>query len=288
MAGPRWISKVSLLLGVFHNPKQVTRGFTDVVQPVTLIPGDGIGPETSAAMGLKGYKTPYTDVNIVTIRENTEGEYSGIEHVIIDGVVQSIKLMTEGASKPIAEFAFEYARNNHRNNVTAVHKANITRMLDGLFLQKCREVAENCKDIQFNEMYLDTVCLNMVQDPSQFDVLVMPNLYGDILSDLCAGLIGGLGVTSSGNIGANGVAIFESIHGTALDVAGKDMANPTGLLLSSVMMLRHMGLFDHAARIEAACFATIKDGKSLTKDLGGNAKCSDFTEEICRRVKDLD
>ncbi|XP_021565999.1 isocitrate dehydrogenase [NAD] subunit alpha, mitochondrial isoform X2 [Carlito syrichta] len=331
MAGPAWISKVSRLLGAFHKPKQVTRGFAGGVQTVTLIPGDGIGPEISAAvmkifdaakapiqweernvtaiqgpggkwmipseakesmdknkMGLKGYKTPYTDVNIVTIRENTEGEYSGIEHVIVDGVVQSIKLITEEASKRIAEFAFEYARNNHRSNVTAVHKANIMRMSDGLFLQKCREVAENCKDIKFNEMYLDTVCLNMVQDPSQFDVLVMPNLYGDILSDLCAGLIGGLGVTPSGNIGANGVAIFESVHGTAPDIAGKDMANPTALLLSAVMMLRHMGLFDHAARIEAACFATIKDGKSLTKDLGGNAKCSDFTDEICRRVKDLD
>ncbi|XP_059227365.1 isocitrate dehydrogenase [NAD] subunit alpha, mitochondrial isoform X2 [Mustela nigripes] len=239
-------------------------------------------------VSIEGYKTPYTDVNIVTIRENTEGEYSGIEHVIVDGVVQSIKLITEEASRRIAEFAFEYARNNHRSNVTAVHKANIMRMSDGLFLQKCREVAENCKDIKFNEMYLDTVCLNMVQDPSQFDVLVMPNLYGDILSDLCAGLIGGLGVTPSGNIGANGVAIFESVHGTAPDIAGKDMANPTALLLSAVMMLRHMGLFDHAARVETACFATIKDGKSLTKDLGGNAKCSDFTDEICRRVRDLD
>ncbi|XP_024610073.1 isocitrate dehydrogenase [NAD] subunit alpha, mitochondrial [Neophocaena asiaeorientalis asiaeorientalis] len=366
MAGPAWISKVSRLLGAFHNQKQVTRGFAGGVKTVTLIPGDGIGPEISAAvmkifdaakapiqweernvtaiqgpggkwmippeakesmdknkMGLKGplktpiaaghpsmnlllrktfdlyanvrpcvsiegYKTPYSDVNIVTIRENTEGEYSGIEHVIVDGVVQSIKLITEGASKRIAEFAFEYARNNLRSNVTAVHKANIMRMSDGLFLKKCREVAENCKDIKFNEMYLDTVCLNMVQDPSQFDVLVMPNLYGDILSDLCAGLIGGLGVTPSGNIGANGVAIFESVHGTAPDIAGKDMANPTALLLSAVMMLRHMGLFDHAAKIETACFATIKDGKSLTKDLGGNAKCSDFTEEICCRVKDLD
>ncbi|KAB1257239.1 Isocitrate dehydrogenase [NAD] subunit alpha; mitochondrial [Camelus dromedarius] len=353
MAGPAWISKVSRLLGAFHNQNQVTRGFAGGVKTVTLIPGDGIGPEISAAvmkifdaakapiqweernvtaiqgpggkwmippeakesmdknkMGLKGplktpiaaghpsmnlllrktfdlyanvrpcvsiegYKTPYTDVNIVTIRENTEGEYSGIEHVrgstpvfqIVDGVVQSIKLITEAASKRIAEFAFEYARNNHRSNVTAVHKANIMRMSDGLFLQKCREVAENCKDIKFNEMYLDTVCLNMVQDPSQFDVLVMPNLYGDILRS----------VSSS-----------YSVHGTAPDIAGKDMANPTALLLSAVMMLRHMGLFDHAAKIETACFATIKDGKSLTKDLGGNAKCSDFTEEICRRVKDLD
>ncbi|KAI1235036.1 Isocitrate dehydrogenase, partial [Lamprotornis superbus] len=236
-------------------------------------------------VSIEGYKTPYTDVNIVTIRENTEGEYSGIEHVIVDGVVQSIKLITEEASKRIAEFAFEYARNNQRSHVTAVHKANIMRMSDGLFLRKCREAAENCKDIKFNEMYLDTVCLNMVQDPSQFDVLVMPNLYGDILSDLCAGLIGGLGVTPSGNIGANGVAIFESVHGTAPDIAGKDMANPTALLLSAVMMLRHMGLHKHASKIESACFETIKDGKVLTKDLGGNSKCSEFTDEICRRVQ---
>ncbi|NWZ66469.1 IDH3A dehydrogenase, partial [Acrocephalus arundinaceus] len=365
---PFWFGflQVSRLLGAFKSQKKVTRSFGNAVQTVTLIPGDGIGPEISAAvmkifdaakapiqweernvtaiqgpggkwmippeakesmdknkMGLKGplktpiaaghpsmnlllrktfdlyanvrpcvsiegYKTPYTDVNIVTIRENTEGEYSGIEHVIVDGVVQSIKLITEEASKRIAEFAFEYARNNQRSHVTAVHKANIMRMSDGLFLRKCREAAENCKDIKFNEMYLDTVCLNMVQDPSQFDVLVMPNLYGDILSDLCAGLIGGLGVTPSGNIGANGVAIFESVHGTAPDIAGKDMANPTALLLSAVMMLRHMGMHKHATKIESACFDTIKDGKILTKDLGGNAKCSEFTEEICRRVRDKD
>ncbi|MBN3314140.1 IDH3A dehydrogenase, partial [Atractosteus spatula] len=207
---------------------------------------------------------------------------------IVDGVVQSIKLITEKASRRIAEFAFEYARNNQRSTVTAVHKANIMRMSDGLFLRKCREVAENYKDIKFTEMYLDTVCLNMVQDPTQFDVLVMPNLYGDILSDLCAGLIGGLGVTPSGNIGANGVAIFESVHGTAPDIAGKDLANPTALLLSAVMMLRHMGLHSYAGKIEAACFDTINDKQVLTKDLGGSAKCSEFTNEICRRVRDMD
>ncbi|XP_029942907.1 isocitrate dehydrogenase [NAD] subunit alpha, mitochondrial-like [Salarias fasciatus] len=162
------------------------------------------------------------------------------------------------------------------------------RMSDGLFLRKCREVAEDFKDIKFTEMYLDTVCLNMVQDPSQFDVLVMPNLYGDILSDLCAGLIGGLGVTPSGNIGANGVAIFESVHGTAPDIAGQDLANPTALLLSAVMMLRHMGLQETAGRIQTACFHTIRDRQVLTKDLGGNAKCSEFTAEICRRIQDLD
>ncbi|XP_018619432.1 isocitrate dehydrogenase [NAD] subunit alpha, mitochondrial [Scleropages formosus] len=366
MAGGAWRSMLSVLMGTVKSKAPWTRNFTQGVQTVTLIPGDGIGPEISTAVmkifeaakapiqweersvtaikgpsgrwmippeakesmdkskiGLKGplktpiaaghpsmnlllrktfdlyanvrpcasiegYKTPYDDVNLVTIRENTEGEYSGIEHVIVNGVVQSIKLITEKASKRIAEYAFEYARNNQRISVTAVHKANIMRMSDGLFLRKCREVAENYKDIKFTEMYLDTVCLNMVQDPTQFDVLVMPNLYGDILSDLCAGLIGGLGVTPSGNIGANGVAIFESVHGTAPDIAGKDLANPTALLLSAVMMLRHMGLHGYAKKIEMACFDTIRDKKVLTKDLGGNSKCSEFTNEICRRVQDMD
>uniref|UniRef100_A0A665WWH3 Isocitrate dehydrogenase [NAD] subunit alpha, mitochondrial n=1 Tax=Echeneis naucrates TaxID=173247 RepID=A0A665WWH3_ECHNA len=295
--------------------------FSMLMQTVTLIPGDGIGPEISTAVmkifeaanapirweernvtaikgpggrwmippdakesmdrskiGLKGPLktpiTPYTDVNLVTIRENTEGEYSGIEHVIVDGVVQSIKLITEEASRRIAEYAFEYARNNQRASVTAVHKANIMRMSDGLFLRKCREVAETYKDIKFTEMYLDTVCLNVT------DALCF--------SDLCAGLIGGLGVTPSGNIGANGVAIFESVHGTAPDIAGMDLANPTALLLSAVMMLRHMGLHDHGNKIQTACFDTIREKKVLTKDLGGNSKCSEFTAEICRRVQDLD
>ncbi|KAJ8333652.1 hypothetical protein SKAU_G00409710 [Synaphobranchus kaupii] len=349
-AGNTWRSTLSRVMGAMKTlSPQHSRPFTRGIQTITLIPGDGIGPEISCAvvkifeaakapvqweernvtaikgpggrwmippdakesmdrskiglkgplktpiaaghpsmnlllrktfdlyanvrpcMSLEGYKTPYTDVDLVTIRENTEGEYSGIEHVIVDGVVQSIKLITEEASRRIAEYAFEYARNNQRASVTAVHKANIMRMSDGLFLKKCREMAENFKDVKFTEMYLDTVCLNMVQDPSQFDVLVMPNLYGDILSDLCAGLIGGLGVTPSGNIGTNGVAIFESVHGTAPDIAGMDLANPTALLLSAVMMLRHMGLHDHAKKIETACFDTIRDKKVLTKDLGGNS-----------------
>ncbi|OWF47932.1 isocitrate dehydrogenase [NAD] subunit alpha, mitochondrial [Mizuhopecten yessoensis] len=211
---------------------------------------------------IEGYQTPYTDVNLVTIRENTEGEYSGIEHEVVDGVVQSIKLITEDASRRVAEYAFKYARDNNRDTVTAVHKANIMRMSDGLFLKCCRQVAEENKDIRFREMYLDTVCLNMVQDPTQFDVLVMPNLYGDILSDLCAGLIGGLGVTPSGNIGESG-AIFESVHGTAPDIAGQNKANPTALLLSSVMMLRYMGLTSYGDRIETAAFDVIREGKFL-------------------------
>lgn len=167
--------------------------------------------------------------------------------------------------------------------VTAVHKANIMRMSDGLFLQCCRDAAEANPDIKYNEMYLDTLCLNMVQDPAKFDVLVMPNLYGDILSDLCAGLIGGLGVTPSGNIGTDG-AIFESVHGTAPDIAGQNKANPTALLLSAIMMLRYMNLNEYADRIETATFNTIKEGKHLTADLGGKGTCSDYTNEICSKV----
>lgn len=232
---------------------------------------------------IEGYETPYNDVDVVTIRENTEGEYSGIEHEIVPGVVQSIKLITEPASNNIARYAFEYAKANGRSQVTAVHKANIMRMSDGLFLQCCRDAAEANPDIKYNEMYLDTLCLNMVQDPSKFDVLVMPNLYGDILSDLCAGLIGGLGVTPSGNIGTDG-AIFESVHGTAPDIAGQNKANPTALLLSAIMMLRYMNLNQYADNIEKATFDTIKEGKHLTADLGGKSTCSDYTNEICSKV----
>lgn len=233
---------------------------------------------------IAGFKTLYDDVNVVTIRENTEGEYSGIEHEIVDGVVQSIKLITETASRRVADYAFNYAKANGRRKVTAVHKANIMRMSDGLFMKCCRETAENFPEIQFEEKNLDTVCLNMVQDPSRYDVLVMPNLYGDILSDLCAGLIGGLGLTPSGNIGSGG-AIFEAVHGTAPDIAGKDLANPTALLLSSVMMLRHLNMMEKANIIEQACFQTIKEGKVITGDLGGHSKCSEFTDEIIRKVE---
>ncbi|KAL3103667.1 hypothetical protein niasHS_000303 [Heterodera schachtii] len=235
---------------------------------------------------LEGHKTLYDNVDVVTIRENTEGEYSGIEHEIVSGVVQSIKLITEQASRRVARFAFEYARQNGRKEVTAVHKANIMRMSDGLFLKMCREQAQEFTDIKFREAYLDTVCLNMVQDPGHYDVLVMPNLYGDILSDLCAGLIGGLGVTPSGNIG-EGAAVFESVHGTAPDIAGQDKANPTALLLSGVMMLRYMGLESYANKIEKACFDAISHGDHKTRDLGGTGTCSSFTADICARIKSM-
>ncbi|PWN18506.1 putative IDH2-isocitrate dehydrogenase subunit 2, mitochondrial [Microstroma glucosiphilum] len=233
---------------------------------------------------IEGYKTPYDNVDTVLIRENTEGEYSGIEHEIVDGVVQSIKLITLEASERVARYAFHHAQQNGRNRVTAVHKANIMKMSDGMFLHACRQVAKEYPDITYDEDLLDRACLRIVQDPSPYSdrVMVMPNLYGDILSDMCAGLIGGLGLTPSGNIGKD-ASIFEAVHGSAPDIAGKDMANPTALLLSSIMMLRHMGLFDKADQIESAIFKTIANGET-TGDLGGKLGTKKFTEKIISRL----
>ncbi|KAJ1548256.1 NAD-dependent isocitrate dehydrogenase [Nowakowskiella sp. JEL0078] len=209
-----------------------------------------------------GYKTPFDDVNTVLIRENTEGEYSGIEHEVVTGVVQSIKLITENASRRCIKYAFDHARSTGRNKVTVVHKANIMKQSDGLFLTVAQDLSKDYPDVIFTEETLDRVCLAIVKDPTEYSdtVMVMPNLYGDILSDLCAGLIGGLGLTPSGNIGEK-ASIFESVHGTAPDIAGKDLANPTALLLSSVMMLRHMGLDEFGNKIENAVLETIADGK---------------------------
>ncbi|KAJ3327961.1 NAD-dependent isocitrate dehydrogenase [Blyttiomyces sp. JEL0837] len=235
-----------------------------------------------------GYKTPFDNVDTVLIRENTEGEYSGIEHLVVDGVVQSIKLITEEASRRCAEYAFEYARAVGRTKVTIVHKANIQKLADGLFLNVAQDVSKNYPDIQVNDILLDRVCLQIVTDPTVYSdtVMVMPNLYGDILSDLCAGLIGGLGLTPSGNIGKK-ASIFESVHGTAPDIAGKDLANPTALLLSSVMMLRHMDLVDHGDRIHAAVLKTIAEGHARTGDLGGKATNTQFTEAVIANLKNV-
>lgn len=210
-----------------------------------------------------GYKTPYDNVDAILIRENTEGEYSGIEHVVVDGVVQSIKLITREASERVLRFAFQHAQDVGKKKVLVVHKATIMKMSDGLFLRTAREVARDFPDIEFDAELLDNTCLRMVTDPVPYNdkLLVMPNLYGDILSDMCAGLIGGLGLTPSGNIG-NECSIFEAVHGSAPDIAGKGLANPTALLLSSIMMLRHMGLTNQANQIESAVFATLKDGKA--------------------------
>ncbi|KAI1945497.1 NAD-dependent isocitrate dehydrogenase [Ophidiomyces ophidiicola] len=233
---------------------------------------------------IAGFKTPYDNVNTVLIRENTEGEYSGIEHVVVDGVVQSIKLITREASERVLRFAFQYAQEVGKPKVRAVHKATIMKMSDGLFLRTAKEISKEFPDIEFDAELLDNTCLKMVTDPLPYNdkVLVMPNLYGDILSDMCAGLIGGLGLTPSGNIG-NECSIFEAVHGSAPDIAGKALANPTALLLSSMMMLRHMGLNEHANKIENAIFATLAEGKMLTGDLGGKAKTHEYANAIIKQ-----
>ncbi|KXS18109.1 hypothetical protein M427DRAFT_96350 [Gonapodya prolifera JEL478] len=235
-----------------------------------------------------GYKTAFDNVDCVLIRENTEGEYSGIEHEVVPGVMQSIKLITREASERVIRYAFEYAKSTGRPEVTVVHKANIMRASDGLFLDTAREIAKEYPDVGFRDELLDRVCLRIVTDPTLFSrtVMVMPNLYGDIVSDLCAGLIGGLGLTPSGNIGLK-ASIFESVHGTAPDIAGKDKANPTALLLSAVMMLRHMELDTYAGRIESAVLKTIAEDRARTGDLGGKAGTKKFTEEVIKTLEEL-
>ncbi|KAM3363254.1 3-isopropylmalate dehydrogenase, chloroplastic [Capsicum galapagoense] len=230
---------------------------------------------------LPGYKTRYDDVNLITIRENTEGEYSGLEHQVVRGVVESLKIITRQASLRVAEYAFHYAKTHGRERVSAIHKANIMQKTDGLFLKCCREVAEKYPEIKYEEVVIDNCCMMLVKNPALFDVLVMPNLYGDIISDLCAGLIGGLGLTPSCNIGEGGVALAEAVHGSAPDIAGKNLANPTALLLSSVSMLRHLELHDKADRIQDAILKTIAEGKYRTGDLGGTASTTEFTNAIC-------
>ncbi|KAI9860104.1 MAG: NAD-dependent isocitrate dehydrogenase [Vezdaea acicularis] len=234
---------------------------------------------------IAGYETPYKNVDTVLIRENTEGEYSGIEHVVVDGVVQSIKLITRAASERVLRFAFQYAEDVGKRKVTAVHKATIMKMSDGLFLGTARKVAKDFPQIEYADELLDNACLRIVTDPTPYNdkVLVMPNLYGDILSDMCAGLIGGLGLTPSGNIGDE-CSIFEAVHGSAPDIAGKGLANPTALLLSSIMMLQHMGLNEHADNIQKAIFDTLAEGKFLTGDLGGKAKTHEYAEAIIKKL----
>ncbi|KAK5135642.1 NAD-dependent isocitrate dehydrogenase [Meristemomyces frigidus] len=230
---------------------------------------------------IQGYKTPYDNVDTVLIRENTEGEYSGIEHVVVDGVVQSIKLITREASERVLRFAFQYAQDVGRLKVRAVHKATIMKMSDGLFLSVAQRISKDYPHVDFDAELLDNACLKIVSDPTPYNdkVLVMPNLYGDILSDMCAGLIGGLGLTPSGNIGDE-CSIFEAVHGSAPDIAGQGLANPTALLLSSIMMLQHMGLFEHAERIQAAIFKTLAEGTTITGDLGGKAKTHEYAQAV--------
>jgi isocitrate dehydrogenase (NAD+) len=228
---------------------------------------------------LPGVKSRFENVDVVLIRENTEDLYSGLEHEVVPGVVESLKIITEKASTEIAHFAFKYARRAGRNKIHAIHKANIMKLSDGLFLKSIRNVAPQYPGIEYKEMIVDNACMQMVLNPQQFDMLLLPNLYGDVMSDLAAGLVGGLGVVGSANIG-NEAAMFEAVHGTAPDIAGKGLANPTALLLSGIMMLDHLAERSAARRIEAALEKVYREGKHITQDVGGKAGTEEFTAAV--------
>jgi isocitrate dehydrogenase (NAD+) len=228
---------------------------------------------------LRGVTSRFENVDLVLVRENTEDLYSGLEHEVVPGVVESLKIITERASTRIARFAFEYAKKSGRKKIHAIHKANIMKLSDGLFLKSVRAVAERYKDIEYKELIVDNACMQMVLNPQQFDMLLLPNLYGDVMSDLAAGLVGGLGVVPSGNIGDE-CAMFEAVHGTAPDIAGKDLANPTALLMSGIMMLDHLGERPAARRIEAALDRVYRESKHATRDLGGRATTQEFTDAV--------
>jgi isocitrate dehydrogenase (NAD+) len=221
----------------------------------------------------------YEEVDVVVVRENTEDLYAGIEHVVVPGVVESLKIITEYASRRIARFAYTYARAHHRKKVHIVHKANIMKLSDGLFLDCCHAVGKEYPDIETREVIVDALCMQLVKDPRQFDVLVLENLYGDIVSDLCAGLVGGLGVVPGANLGDR-CAVFEAVHGSAPDIAGKGLANPTALLMSGILMLEHVGKAGIARRIEAALTRVYREGKWITADVGGRASTVEFTQAV--------
>jgi isocitrate dehydrogenase (NAD+) len=270
----------------------ITRHRVALKGPVTTPVGDGF---TSVNVGLRkalglyanlrpvanlpGVPSRFNDVDLVIVRENTEDLYAGVEHVVVPGVVESLKIITEAASTRIAEFAFRYVEANGRHRVTAIHKANIMKLSDGLFLEATRAVAGRHPDVTYDERIVDAACMQLVLAPERFDVLLLPNLYGDIVSDLCAGLVGGLGVVPGANLGDE-VAVFEAVHGTAPDIAGQDAANPTALLLSAVLMLQHIGEMDAARRIRAALDRVLTGGRVRTRDLGGTASTRAFTDAV--------
>jgi isocitrate dehydrogenase (NAD+) len=232
---------------------------------------------------LRSVPTRYDNVNLVIVRENTEDLYVGLEHEVVPGVVESLKITTEASSTRIARFAFEYARAHGRTRVTAVHKANIMKLGDGLFLESFQKVAAEYPDVTADARIVDATCMHLVMNPAQFDVLLLPNLYGDIVSDLCAGLVGGLGVVPGANLGTE-VAVFEAVHGTAPDLAGRNVANPMALLLSAMLMLHHIGERAVAERVLTALDAVLAEGRVRTRDLGGTATTAEFAEAICARL----
>jgi isocitrate dehydrogenase (NAD+) len=264
--------------------------------PVTTPIGEGF---TSVNVGLRkaldlyanlrpvwsipGIWSRFTGIDLIIVRENTEDLYSGLEHEVVPGVIESLKIITERASRLIAEFAFGYARRHGRKKVTAIHKANIMKLGDGLFLRTVRDVARENMDIGYDERIVDAACMHLVMRPETFDVLVLPNLYGDIVSDLCAGLVGGLGVVPGANLGTD-AAVFEAVHGSAPDIAGQNLANPTALLLSALLMLEHVGESDAASRIRRAVHGVLGAGKVRTRDLGGSATTTEYTSAVCKAI----
>lgn len=236
------------------------------------------------AKSIPGLKTRYEDVDLVVVRENTESLYSGLEHEVVPGVVESLKIITAKASTDIAKFAFEYAVKHGRKRVTAVHKANIMKMSDGLFLRCFRDVAAGYPDIVADDRIVDNLCMQMVSNPNQYDILLLENFYGDIVSDLAAGLVGGLGIVAGANYG-NDYAVFEAVHGSAPDIAGQGIANPTALLQSAVLMLRHIDERPAADQVEQALLSVLAEGKIRTPDIGGTASTEEYADEICRRLQ---
>jgi isocitrate dehydrogenase (NAD+) len=260
----------------------VGAGFRSV--NVTLRQALGLYANVRPARSIKGLETRYEDVDLVIVRENTEDLYAGIEHMVGPDAAESIKIITRAASERIARYAFDYAVANGRRKVTAVHKANIMKLSDGLFLESCRSVAADYAGrIEFEDRIVDNMCMQLVQKPDLYDVLVLPNLYGDIVSDLCAGLVGGLGVAPGANIGTE-AAVFEPVHGSAPKYAGQNKANPTALILSGALMLRHIGYPDEAGRVERALRDVIAAGETVTYDLGGTAGTREFAEAIVERL----
>jgi isocitrate dehydrogenase (NAD+) len=228
--------------------------------------------------------TRYPDVDLIIVRENTEGLYSGIEHEVVPGVVESLKIMTEKACTRISRFAFAYARKNNRKKVHAIHKANIMKLSDGLFLRCARDVAKDYREISYAEHIVDNTCMQLVMNPYQYDLLLMENLYGDIISDLCAAFVGGLGMVPSANFGEH-CAIFEAVHGSAPDIAGKNLANPTAVIRCSLLLLRHLGEFDAALKIRNALEMVYRSPEKLTRDIGGKAGTSEFADSIIEAME---
>jgi isocitrate dehydrogenase (NAD+) len=234
---------------------------------------------------IPGIKTRFENVDLIIVRENTEDLYSGIEHVVVPGVVESLKIITEKASTRIARFAFEYARKNNRKRITTIHKANIMKLSDGLFLDCVRNIAKDYPEIKNDEKIVDNACMQLVMRPEEYDVLLLENLYGDIVSDLGAGLVGGLGVVPGANIGEN-AAVFEAVHGSAPDIAGKNWANPTAIFQTSALMLDYLNEPKAASRIRVALESLLAEGKCRTRDLGGTASTTEFTEAVAHRIQE--